>query len=138
MQDFRLRTTTPAEGPFAHSLPGRPVNEWELLATHLAETAELAAEHAAHFGWGAVARLAGLLHDLTVSNAVPMSGKELLSGHPRFSRRMGASLFGKECAEMKKGRGLESSPTDAAPGPSTADVRLRSGFDRRLEPRPAG
>ena len=64
MQDFRLRTTTPAEGPFAHSLPGRPVNEWELLATHLAETAELAAEHAAHFGWGAVARLAGLLHDI--------------------------------------------------------------------------
>jgi CRISPR-associated endonuclease/helicase Cas3 len=49
---------------FAHSLASRPESEWELLADHLSQVAELAAELAAAFQareWG---RLAGLWHDL--------------------------------------------------------------------------
>lgn len=49
---------------FAHSLPGRPITEWEPLTLHLARTAQRAAGHAASFGWGGMGRLAGLLHDI--------------------------------------------------------------------------
>jgi len=47
---------------FAHSLPGRPHEEWHGLEEHLAATSELAASFAQSFaqGWG---RLAGLWHD---------------------------------------------------------------------------
>jgi CRISPR-associated endonuclease/helicase Cas3 len=49
---------------YAHSIQGKPVDEWHRLEEHLKGTAELAASFAAEFGsieWG---RLAGLWHDL--------------------------------------------------------------------------
>lgn len=48
---------------FAHSLPGRPIEEWHGLEEHLAATAELTEGFAHSYaqGWG---RLAGLWHDL--------------------------------------------------------------------------
>lgn len=49
---------------FAHSLPGRPVADWEPLPTHLREVASLAASFAGVFGWAGIARMAGLLHDV--------------------------------------------------------------------------
>lgn len=49
---------------YAHSLPGRPVEEWETLPDHLRAVAKLAASLAAIFGWAEVARVAGLLHDV--------------------------------------------------------------------------
>jgi CRISPR-associated endonuclease/helicase Cas3 len=47
---------------YAHSLQGRPEDEWHLLEVHLNDTAERAERFAESFapGWG---RLAGLLHD---------------------------------------------------------------------------
>jgi hypothetical protein len=44
-------------GYFAHSLPGRPIDEWEPLEKHLQAVADLAAEFAGKFGaadWGRV------------------------------------------------------------------------------------
>src|SRR4051812_16616988 len=49
---------------YAHSLSGRPIEEWEKLSDHLTAVATLAATFAASFGWAEVARVAGLLHDI--------------------------------------------------------------------------
>lgn len=49
---------------YAHSLEGRPVEEWEILSHHLGRVAVKAAEFAEVFGWGGAAHVAGLLHDI--------------------------------------------------------------------------
>ncbi|MDR3438859.1 CRISPR-associated endonuclease Cas3'' [Telmatospirillum sp.] len=49
---------------FAHSLADQPVEQWEPLSLHLTSVAERAASFAAPFGWAALGRLAGMLHDL--------------------------------------------------------------------------
>ena len=49
---------------FAHSLDGKPVEEWQPLDEHLKNVAVLAAEFAKPFGGEEWARLAGLWHDL--------------------------------------------------------------------------
>ena len=49
---------------YAHSVPGRPIQEWELLRDHLVEVADLASDFAADFGGSHAARAAGLLHDV--------------------------------------------------------------------------
>ena len=49
---------------FAHSLPGRPIEEGEPLAHHLASVGERAAEFATAFGWEQAGRVAGRLHDI--------------------------------------------------------------------------
>lgn len=49
---------------YAHTLPDRPRGEWEPLARHLGEVAEMAAGFAAGFGGGELARTIGLLHDV--------------------------------------------------------------------------
>ncbi|MFO7936971.1 MAG: CRISPR-associated endonuclease Cas3'' [Kiritimatiellia bacterium] len=49
---------------FAHSLEGRPKEEWQPLEKHLENVAELAADFAKPFGGEEWARLAGLWHDL--------------------------------------------------------------------------
>lgn len=49
---------------YAHSLEGRPKEEWEPLQHHLAAVGSRAAEFAAVFGWAEAARAAGLLHDI--------------------------------------------------------------------------
>jgi len=41
---------------YAHSLPGRPLAEWERLPDHLKAVAERAAVFAAVFGWAQTAR----------------------------------------------------------------------------------
>ncbi len=48
---------------YAHSLPGRPVKEWQPLEEHLKNVAELAADFARPFGGEKWAYLAGLWHD---------------------------------------------------------------------------
>jgi CRISPR-associated endonuclease Cas3-HD len=52
------------EDSYAHSLPGRPVEEWKKLPDHLAAVAKRAACFAAPFGWAGAARVAGALHDI--------------------------------------------------------------------------
>lgn len=49
---------------FAHSLPGTPLDQWELLPEHLGAVATLAGVHAQPFGCAAMARTAGLVHDV--------------------------------------------------------------------------
>lgn len=47
---------------FAHSVEGKPVDEWHVLDEHLKCSAELASAFAAEFGSGEWAYLAGLWH----------------------------------------------------------------------------
>jgi CRISPR-associated endonuclease/helicase Cas3 len=49
---------------YAHSLPGRPVEEWQPLEEHLKNVAEMAAKFARPFGGDDWALLAGYNHDL--------------------------------------------------------------------------
>ncbi len=49
---------------YAHSIEGKPVDDWHRLEEHLKGTAELAASFAAEFGCGEWGRIAGLWHDL--------------------------------------------------------------------------
>ena len=49
---------------FAHSVKGRPESEWESLPDHLVAVGRTAAAFAESFGWGAMAGLAGRLHDI--------------------------------------------------------------------------
>mgnify|MGYP001563309355 CR=1 FL=1 len=51
---------------YAHSVDGKPVDEWHLLDAHLKGTAERAAAFAAEFGCSEWGRLAGLWHDMGV------------------------------------------------------------------------
>lgn len=48
---------------FAHTRPGRPPEEWQLLSDHLAAVAETAAKFSDKFGAGEWGRLAGWYHD---------------------------------------------------------------------------
>ena len=49
---------------YAHSFPGRPPGEWQLLEGHLRNVADMARGFAEPFGGGDWAYLAGLWHDL--------------------------------------------------------------------------
>lgn len=49
---------------YAHSLPGKPKEEWQPLEKHLRNVAEMARGFAEEFGTGGWAYLAGLWHDL--------------------------------------------------------------------------
>ena len=49
---------------FAHSLPGQSLYAWEKLTDHQAAVAKLAYGFASNFGFGAMAQLAGELHDI--------------------------------------------------------------------------
>ena len=54
---------------YAHSLVGRPCDEWESLAAHSQAVGALSAELACAFGWKGAARAAGLLHDAGKASA---------------------------------------------------------------------
>ena len=49
---------------YAHSIEGKPPEEWHRLEEHLKGTAELARLFASEFGCGEWGYLAGLWHDL--------------------------------------------------------------------------
>ncbi len=53
-----------SDGIYAHSLPGRPLDEWESLGDHLVAVGVRAAQFAEPFGWAEAARFAGHLHDI--------------------------------------------------------------------------
>ncbi|MFT0861437.1 CRISPR-associated helicase Cas3' [Ancylobacter sp. G4_0304] len=54
----------PMSTVYAHSVIGRPRDEWETLVDHGAAVGQLAGELAEPLGWAEVLRLAGLLHDI--------------------------------------------------------------------------
>lgn len=49
---------------YAHSLEGRPQEEWQKLEEHLRNVAKLARKFAESFGGGDWAELIGWLHDI--------------------------------------------------------------------------
>jgi CRISPR-associated endonuclease/helicase Cas3 len=49
---------------YAHSLPDKPIEEWQRLEDHLKNVAEMAKGFADAFGAGEWGYLAGLWHDL--------------------------------------------------------------------------
>jgi len=49
---------------YAHSVEGKPVEEWQGLEEHLLNVAELAKKFGDEFGSGEWAYLAGLWHDV--------------------------------------------------------------------------
>lgn len=55
---------TAAPARYAHSLAGRPLDEWEKLDEHASHVGEGAEERASAFGWGPAGRAMGLLHDI--------------------------------------------------------------------------
>ncbi|MHB2016022.1 MAG: CRISPR-associated helicase Cas3' [Candidatus Xenobia bacterium] len=76
---------------YAHSLEGRPTQEWHVLEDHLEQTANKAASFAASFGSSEWAYLGGLWHDL---------GKYSV----KFQRMIGATGGSEAHIETKKGR----------------------------------
>ena len=98
---------------FAHSLAGRPLDEWHRLEDHLRTVSELAGDFAATFGardWG---RMAGFLHD---------EGKY----SPQFQQMIRGSLPDAHC-ETKAGRIDHSTP-----GAKSASRRWPDGPGRLL------
>ena len=81
-------------GFFAHTKPGRPVEEWEPLEEHLGRVAQLAGDFASEFGAADWARLAGLWHDL---------GKYRES-FQRYLRKAGGASEGDASEECAPGR----------------------------------
>jgi len=69
---------------YAHSIEGKPVEEWHRLTEHLKGTAELAKEFTAEFGCGEWGYLAGLWHDLGKSFSVLLTGKSHLEERRHF------------------------------------------------------
>ncbi|MBV9064311.1 MAG: CRISPR-associated endonuclease Cas3'' [Methylobacteriaceae bacterium] len=49
---------------YAHSLPDQSAHSWEPLRDHLRLASTTCAGFAHDFGWGEIARVAGLLHDI--------------------------------------------------------------------------
>ncbi len=75
---------------FAHSLPGRPVGEWEPLEQHLQHVATLASDFAAPFGGEGWARAAGLWHDLgKYSSAFQIYLRSTQAGDAHIAERSG-------------------------------------------------
>lgn len=83
---------------FAHSLPGRPQNEWERLGAHAPAVARCAGKFAAAFGFGRLAEILGLLHD--AGKAAP-EFQEYIRGlrskggdHSTWGARIAAERYG--------------------------------------------
>ena len=87
---------------YAHSTDG-PEEEWQGLAEHLRETAELAGAFAAAFNSQAWAYLAGLLHDL---GKYTLEFLRRLHGGPRVDHSLAGAL---EVMEYLKKAGYPSS-----------------------------
>lgn len=98
------------QGPFAHSLPGKPPSMWEPLAKHLRDVGSGAAERAERFGWAEVARVAGHLHDIGkvsarfqayIQDEAPSGGDHATAGaleatkaYPNLARLLAAVVAG--------------------------------------------
>ncbi|MCK0206696.1 CRISPR-associated endonuclease Cas3'' [Starkeya koreensis] len=83
----------------AHSLAGRPRDEWETLAEHSAAVGALAASFAEPLGWAEVLRLAATLHD--IGKASPefqayIAGERFSGGdHSSAGARIALDHYGK-------------------------------------------
>jgi len=90
---------------FAHSLEGRPVEEWQPLEEHLLNVAKLAAKFAKPFSGEEWARIARLLHDMgKYSKAFQQylgSAQKFDSHEGEISKRVDHSSAGAQLAVYK-------------------------------------
>jgi CRISPR-associated endonuclease/helicase Cas3 len=116
---------------FAHSIPGRPSEDWELLAHHLANVGTRAATFAAPFGFQHAALAAGLLHDIGKAS---QSYQEYIAA-PIDPNKRGPdhSTAGAREARERYGKGLGNLLAFAVAGHHAG---LTNGADlkRRLDP----
>ena len=100
---------------YAHSLPGRPLDNWETLADHAAAVGALAREFAEPLGWAEVLHLAGSLHDIgKVSPEFQgyIAGQRTSGGdHSSAGARLALDHYGK----VPAGRSARSSPPSSPP-----------------------
>jgi CRISPR-associated endonuclease/helicase Cas3 len=89
---------------YAHSLAGRPRDEWESLAAHALAVAALAAEFAVVFRWEGAARAAGLLHDAgkaSVEFQAYIQGDSTGSvDHSTMGARIAAERYGRDAGRI--------------------------------------
>jgi CRISPR-associated endonuclease/helicase Cas3 len=119
---------------FAHSLEGRPEDEWQTLEAHLCNTAELAGKFAHAFGAAEWGWLAGLWHDLGKCSE---AFQKRLRGGPRVDHSTAGAKFAAlrpNVAEAQLGKLLAyiiaghhgGLPNGAADGQSGLKDRLNS------------
>ncbi len=99
---------------FAHSLEGRPTEEWQKLDVHLKNVADLARQFAEPFGGGAWAELEGLWHDI---------GKY----SREFQNMLTKSANDNTSAETRTGR-----PDHSTAGAQETNKLFTNGFGRLL------
>jgi CRISPR-associated endonuclease/helicase Cas3 len=100
---------TPVSTIFAHSLPDRPIEDWEPLSHHLTAVGNRAAEFAEAFGWKEAARVAGRLHDIGKCSAAfqayirrAREGDERTRGpdHSTAGARVAAETYGEKLGRI--------------------------------------
>ena len=82
---------------YAHSLPGVPEEEWQLLLDHLKNTAEIAESYTERFGAHCWGYLAGILHDIgkySTEFQRRICGENLRVDHSTAGARESKSNFG--------------------------------------------
>ncbi len=93
-----------SHGPYAHSLPGHPVDQWEELAMHLRNVAERAGCCAESIGLAGAARVAGLLHDIGKTSAAfqkYIAGREVRGGdHATAGAREAIAAYGQAAGSL--------------------------------------
>jgi CRISPR-associated endonuclease/helicase Cas3 len=119
---------------FAHSTTDASRADWEPLGNHLQEVGERAATFAETFGWGALARAAGRLHDIGKTSGA----YQAYIATPQEDGRRGPdhSTAGAREAECLYGRGFGRLIAYAVAGHHAglpgADGGVRGGRDRAL------
>ncbi len=91
------------ESLYAHTRPGRPPEEWEPLAEHLAAVAERAAAFADLFGAGEMGRILGLLHDVGKASArfgAYLHGAAASTDHSTAGARLAVERYGKPLGKL--------------------------------------
>lgn len=82
---------------YAHSVEGVPPEHWQTMCSHAFGVANLAAERAAKFGAGDLARVAGLLHDVgkyCEAFQRKLRGEALRVDHSTAGARIAAERYG--------------------------------------------